>query len=239
MALEALFFGAHPDDIELTCGGLAALLARAGHPVGLVDMTRGEMGTRGTPEGRATEAQAAARALGVATRENLGLPDSGLSRHDRAQMVAVVECLRRHRPQLVVAPYTDDPHPDHVETSHLVTRACYLAGLARYPAAGERWRPARLLYALYRGLSPATVVIDITPVWEARTAALMAHFSQVGAGDGPPTYLTTPTFLAEVEARARVYGAAAGCTYGEGYRPRGPMILGDAVSLLVPRERAL
>lgn len=239
MALEALFFGAHPDDIELTCGGLAALLARDGHGVGLIDMTRGEMGTRGDVERRQQEAQAAARALGVASRENLGLPDSGLSRHDRAQMVAVVECLRRHRPVLVVAPHTDDPHPDHVETSHLVTRACYLAGLARFPAAGERWRPSRLLYALYRGLSPAHVVIDITSVWEARTQALLAHASQVDPAAGEPTYLTTHSFLAEVEARARVYGSAAGGTFGEGYRTRGPMILGEAASLLVPRERTL
>lgn len=234
MASEALFFGAHPDDIELSCGGLAALLAKHGHAVGLVDLTRGELGTRGDTALREREAGAAARALGVSSRECLGLPDGGLDRHDRAQLVAVVECLRRHRPSLVVAPHRDDAHPDHVETSHLVTRASYLAGLAKYPAAGERWRPARLLYALYRGGTPATLVVDVTSVWEARVAAVEAHASQLDPDAGESTYLTTPGFRAEVEARARVFGVQAGGTFGEGYRSRGPLALRDARALLDP-----
>lgn len=236
MSREALFFGAHPDDIELTCGGLAALLARHGHAVGLVDLTRGELGTRGDVALRGREAEAAAKALGVASRECLELPDGGLDRHDRAQLAAVVECLRRHRPSLVVAPHRDDAHPDHVEASHLVTRACYLAGLAKYPAAGERWRPARLLYVLYRGETPPTLVVDVTAVWDARAAAIAAHASQLDPAAGESTYLTAPGFLAEVEARARVFGAAAGCAYAEGYRSRGPLALRDARALLGPAE---
>ncbi len=232
MAREALFFGAHPDDIELSCGGLAALIARNGHAVGLVDLTRGELGTRGDVATREREAAAAAKALGVASRECLGLPDGGLDRHDRAQLAAVVACLRRHRPALVVAPHRDDAHPDHVETSHLVTRACYLAGLAKYPAEGERWRPERLLYALYRGSAPPTLVVDVTAVWAAREAAVRAHASQLDPAAGEPTYLTRPGFLAEVEARARVHGALAGGTFGEGYRSRGPLAVRDARALL-------
>jgi len=236
MASDALFFGAHPDDIELSCGGLAALLAKHGHAVALADLTRGEMGTRGDVEVRAREAAAAAKALGAAVRDNLGLPDGGLDRHDRAQLAAVVECLRRHRPSLVVAPHADDPHPDHVETSHLVTRACYLAGLTKYPAGGERWRPARLLYVLYRGAVPPTLVVDITSVWDARVAAVRAHVSQLDPAAGESTYLTATGFLAEVEARARVHGAAAGGMYGEGYVSRGPLALRDARALLAPPE---
>lgn len=236
MAREALFFGAHPDDIELTCGGLAALLARHGHAVGLVDLTRGELGTRGDAARREREAAAAAAALGAASRENLRLPDGGLDRHDRAQLAAVVECLRRHRPPLVVAPYRDDAHPDHVEASHLVTRACYLAGLARYPAGGERWRPARILYALYRGSTPPTLVVDVTPVWDARVAAIAAHASQLDPAAGDSTYLTAPGFLAEIESRARVHGAAAGGVFAEGFRTRGPLALRDARALLGPAE---
>jgi LmbE family N-acetylglucosaminyl deacetylase len=132
--LDALFFGAHPDDVELSSGGLAALLAAHGHAVGLADLTRGEGGTRGTVEERAGEAAAAARELGVLWRGNLDLPDLGLARGDRAQQAAVVACLREHRPRLVVAPDPDDAHPDHVEASRLVARACYLAGLARFDA---------------------------------------------------------------------------------------------------------
>src|SRR5262249_10356592 len=120
MSLDALFFGAHPDDVELTSGGLAARLATHGHQVGIVDLTRGEAASRGTPEQRAAEAAEAARALGVEARSSLGLPDLGLDRRDPAQLRAVVECLRAHRPRLVVAPERHDAHPDHIEASALV-----------------------------------------------------------------------------------------------------------------------
>lgn len=232
MELEALFFGSHPDDVELTSGGLAALLASHGHAVGIIDLTRGELGTRGTVEVRAAEADAAAKQLGVAHRSTLSLPDGGLDRHDREQLRAVVECLRRFRPRLVVAPDGADPHPDHVESSELVTRACYLAGLARYPASMERWRPERVLYALYRGTASPNLVVDVTTVWEKRMAALREHKSQLDPEAGPATYLTAPGFLAEVEGRGRVFGAVAGALYGEAYRVRGPIVLADARALL-------
>lgn len=220
---DVLFFGAHPDDVELACGGTAARFAAAGKDVAIVDLTRGESGSRGTPEARAREAEAAARALGVATRECLGLPDLGLAGGDRAQLAAVVTCLRRHRPALVVAPHRADPHPDHVEASRLVTRACYVSGLARFDAPGDRHRPGRLLYALYRGTVAPHVVVDVTPVWERRMAAVRAHGSQLGAGEGPDTYLTDPGFLEEIEGRARALGAAIGVRYGEGFRGAGPV----------------
>ena len=231
MSVDALFVGAHPDDVELTSGGLAALLASHGHAVAVVDLTRGERASRGTVEDRAAEAAAAARELGV-TRENLGLPDTALSRHDAAQLRAMVECVRRLRPRLLVAPHRDDAHPDHIEASHLVARAAYLAGLARYAAAGERHRPDTVLFALYRSDVPATLVVDVSTVWERRMAALRAHASQLDPARGPETYLTRPGFLAEVEARARVWGAQIGVTHGEGYRTRGPLALRDARSLL-------
>ncbi len=229
---DALFFGAHPDDVELTSGGLAALLAEQGHAVAIADFTRGEMGTRGDVATRTREAEAAARELGVASRECLDLPDCGLDRADRAQLVAVVRCLRRHRPALVVAPDADDAHPDHVEAAHLVARACYLSGLARYPAEGERFRPARLLHAIYRAGVRPHLVVDVTPVWEKRMAALRAHRSQLDPAAGPSTYLTAPGFLAEVEGRGRALGALAGGTFGEGYRSRGPLAVTDVRLLL-------
>ena len=232
MRVDALFIGAHPDDVELTSGGLAALLASHGHAVAIVDLTRGESASRGTPEQRAAEGAVAARALGVAERRPLGLPDLGLNRHDRAQLGPLVAALREFRPRLVVAPDRHDAHPDHVEASHLVARACYLSGLARYPAAGERHRPQHLLFALYRSGTRPHLVVDITPVWERRAAALAAHASQLAGTPGPDTYLTAPDFLAEVEARARVFGAAIGVRYGEGYRSRGPVALSDGRALL-------
>src|SRR5207244_9940170 len=148
--------------------------------------------SRGTPAERAAEAAEAARILGVAERENLGLPDLGLDRTRSEQLGAVVACLRRHRPALVVAPDRHDEHPDHVEGSHLVASACYLSGLARYPAPGERHRPPRLLFALYRGLARPHTVVDVSAAWERRMQALSAHASQLDPARGAATYLTHP-----------------------------------------------
>ncbi len=234
MALDALFFGTHPDDVELTSAGLAARLATHGHAVGIVDLTRGEAASRGTVEERAEEARRAARALGVTSRENLALPDTSLDRHQRAQTLEIVAALREHRPRLVVAPDADDAHPDHQEASHLVARACYLSGLARLDAPGERHRPERLLFALYRSTARPHVVVDVSEVWERRMSALREHRSQLDPGAGPPTYLTAPGFLEEIEARARWLGASIGARYGEGYRLRTPLGLSDARVLLGP-----
>jgi bacillithiol biosynthesis deacetylase BshB1 len=232
MALDALFFGAHPDDVELTCGGLAALLASHGHAVGIADLTRGEAASRGTPEERSAEAAAAARILGVETRLQLGLPDLGVDRADPVQLRAVAGAIRAHRPRLVVAPHHDDVHPDHIEAAHLVARACYVAGLARFDAPGERHRPARVLFALYRGTRPPQLVVDVSTVWKLRMEALAAHRSQLDPARGPATYLTHPDFTAEVEARARSLGSLIGARHGEGYRVRGPLAIRDARLLI-------
>lgn len=232
--LAALCFGAHPDDVELTSGGLAARLAAHGHGVGIIDLTRGELASRGTVETRERESAEAARHLGARLRTSLGLPDGGIDRRDPAQLRAVVECLREHRPGLVIAPDRHDEHPDHVEASHLIAHACYLSGLARYEAKGERFRPSRLLFALYRSSTEPHVVVDVSEVWEQRMNALRAHVSQLDPAAGPSTYLTESGFLESVEARARALGALAGTRYAEGYRVRGPLAVHDARSLLPP-----
>ena len=178
--------------------------------------------------------------MGAVWRGNLALPDLGLDRHDHGQQAAVVGCLREHRPRLVVAPDPDDAHPDHVEASRLVERACYLAGLARFesgprpvggapgglPAGGPpRHRPERLLFALYRSAARPHLVVDVSATWERRMRAVRAHRSQLDPAGGPATYLTEPGFLEEIEARARV-------RHGEGYRVRGPVPVTDARALL-------
>ena len=232
MATDALFFGAHPDDVELTSAGLAALLASHGHTVAVVDLTRGEAASRGSVDERAAEATAAARTLGVAARENLALPDLGIDRRDRAQLAAVVGALRRHRPTLVVAPDDDDAHPDHVEACHLVRRACYVSGLARFEPGDARHRPTRVLFSLYRTLRRPDVIVDVSATWSRRMDALRAHRSQLGGTPGPETYLTAPGFLEEIEARARTLGAVIGVAYGEAYRTREPFAVRDARALI-------
>ena len=232
MALDALCFGAHPDDIELSCGGLAARLAALGARVGLVDLTRGERASRGDVATRAREAAEAAKRLGVTLRVNLELPDTGLDARDPEQLRRVVASLREHRPSLVVAPDRHDEHPDHVQGSALVASACYLSGLARYEASGERFRPGRLLFAIHRSGVAPHLLVDVSEVWEKRQEALRAHVSQLDPAAGPATYLTAPGFLEAVEARARAWGALAGVTHAEGFRVRGPLALKDARALL-------
>jgi N-acetylglucosamine malate deacetylase 1 len=230
--MDALFFGAHPDDVELTSAGLAARLAQHGHAVAIVDLTRGEAASRGTVAERAEEAAAAGRELGVALRENLELPDLGIDRSDRGQLAAIVSCVRRHRPKLVVAPHADDAHPDHVEAASLIARACYVSGLARVGQGAPRHRPVRLLHVHYRTAVPPRLIVDVTEVWERRMRALACHRSQLDPAAGPSTYLTSPTFLAEVEGRARAWGALIGVAFGEAYGSRLPLGVFDARSLL-------
>lgn len=230
--MDAVFFGAHPDDVELTSAGLAARLSEHGHAVAIVDLTRGEAASRGTVPERAAEAAAAARELGVAERDNLELPDLGINRSDRGQLAVVVGCIRRHRPSLVVAPSADDEHPDHVEAASLIARACYVSGLAKFGQGRERHRPARLLHVLYRTGSSPQLVVDVSEVWERRMRALACHRSQLDPAAGAATYLTRPGFLAEVEGRARAWGALIGVAHGEAYRGRGPYGVFDARTLL-------
>lgn len=232
MNADAVFFGAHPDDVELSSGGFAAALAADGARVVIVDATRGESASRGTVEERAREADEAARLLGVAARDNLALPDTGLSRADRAQQRAVIECLRRHRPALVVAPDPEDVHSDHVELSALVARGAYLAGLRRYAADGDPHRPGRVLYAMYRTTRSPHLVLDVSAFWEQKMAAVHAHVSQIDPAHGPRTYLTQPGFLEGFEAHARGLGALFGVRYAEGYRTRAPLLIERARTLV-------
>ena len=180
MAVDVLAVFPHPDDAEFLCGGTLARAADLGHATGILDLTAGELGTRGSAEIRAREAKAAAHALGVSVRECLGLPDARLENGPDAR-VRLVEAIRRLRPRVVILPYSTGRHPDHRIASRLGYDACFLAGLKNFPAPGEAHRPHKVLYAIaYREDAPKpTFVVDTTEAFERKIGALRAYGSQL------------------------------------------------------------
>lgn len=246
---DVLAFGAHPDDLEIGCGGTLALLAAQGREVVLVDFTRGEMGTRGSVAERRAEADAAARVLGAKARLNLELPDGFLPFRDPASGLAVrelavarvVDLLREHRPRLVLANYPSDAHPDHVIVGETVKQARYLAGLKKWqPVAGgaaratERHRPDLLLQYFEHEQHAPTCVVDVSAVFEKKLAAIRCHQSQLHdpTRAEPQTALSRPDFLERRAARDRFFGAQVGVDYAEPFFTQGPPKIADPMSLL-------
>lgn len=237
--LDVLAVGAHPDDVELGCGGTVALLAAAGHRVGILHLTRGEAGTRGSEEERRDEARASAEVLGASAVLFLDCGDGRLRNGDDEQD-ALIALLRRHRPELVLAPTPSDRHPDHGRAHRLVAEASFYAGLAarRVPEAPDLppHRPAALLAYMQHDPFEPSLVVDVTSVWEVKERALDCYRSQIyqrdGARDLPETKVATRDFRLAVEGRARHFGLMIGATYGEPFWSRLPIAVGDAGTLL-------
>jgi bacillithiol biosynthesis deacetylase BshB1 len=235
--VDVLAFGPHPDDVELGCGGTLASLARRGLSFGIGDLTRGEMATRGTPEIRAHEAAEAGRLLGARFRVNLDLGDGDL-RTDRAAQLAVIDVVRRARPRLVLAPWTEDRHPDHERAGRLVAEAAWYAGLARLETGLPAHRPDQVVfYAAYALLSP-TFLVDVSAFFETKRAALLAYKSQFHdpASPEPATYVSSRSFWDGVEARARAYGRIANVAYAEGFLSKAPPTLADPAAAFLGYE---
>jgi len=245
MKLDVLAIGAHPDDVELGCGGTLALMARQGRKVGILHLTRGEMGTRGTAEERTAEAQGAARALGVAVMDFLDCGDGGL-RTGREEEDALIARLREWRPELVLGPTPHDRHPDHGRAHRLVEAACFYAGLRnRAPEAGEAYRPAAVFSYMQNDHFVPAFLVDVSGVWDAKIESMRAYRSQLhggGAGAaaaddpqgpaGPVTKVSTPEFWHAVEGRARHFGALIGVPLAEPFWSRNPLAVADPMSLL-------
>lgn len=229
MPLDILAFGAHPDDVELHIGGTLAKAAAAGYEVGVVDLTRGELGTRGTPAVRVREAGKAARILGLKVRENLGLPDGDVSVTPESRM-KVIRALRKHRPMLIMAPHWDEAHPDHAHAGRLVAEAAHHAGLAKIRTAQERFRPKAILYYMLPPYERPTFVVDVSAHIEQREAAICAHRSQLyDPGREPDTYLSQPDFLYRVNAVVSYYGTLIGRAKGEAFMMKIPPEIPDLV----------
>ncbi len=229
--VDILAIAAHADDVELCCGGLLAKTAAAGRRAAVIDMTRGEMGTRGTPEIRAEEARAAAEALGLAARECLGLPDARIENTEAARL-AVVETLRKHRPRVVIAPHPTDLHPDHARTGEIVRDAYFLARLRRLGAGGSH-RPRALLYMMHHTPFEPTFVVDVTDSFDRKMAACRAYVSQLHdpSSREPRTQISDPLFLEAIESRARYFGSLIGVRYGEAFQAHETLPVSDVVSL--------
>ena len=224
MKLDILAFAAHPDDAELSCGGTLAKHAALGKKAGIVDLTRGELGTRGTPELRAREAEEAAEILGLSVRENLGLSD-GFFEESEDSMKRIIEIVRRFQPEIVLANAVHDRHPDHGRGGVLASRACFLAGLEKIKTSSadgktqNAWRPKAVYRYIQDRFIKPDFVIDVSDVWDIKMKAIRAFSSQFHSPDSrePITYISTPEFLYFLEARAREMGHPAGFEYGEGF----------------------
>jgi len=236
MKLDLLAIAAHPDDVELTCGGTLLKAAEQGYKTGILDLTAGEMGTRGTAETRLKEAARAARILRVTHRENLRLPDAQLQINE-AYKLAVAGRIRALKPRTVILPYWEGRHPDHYTAARLGYEGCFLAGLRQLPIEGKAFRPFKILYSTlyYRDVRP-TFVVDISRYFDRRYRAILAYHSQFGPqGKAKKSKVDLPLdrLHRDVNLIARYYGHMAGVEYAEPFLAKEVMQVEDVMTLQV------
>ena len=233
MPVDVLAIAAHRDDVELTCAGTLLRAVDAGHRIGILDLTAGETGTRGSAELREKEAARSAEMLGVSERRNAGLPDAHLQNTDQMRRV-VVEHIRHFAPRVVILPFAVGRHPDHRRASELGRDACFLAGLAKYDAAGTPHRPFKILYALSYREDPVkpTFVVDITPQFERKMAAIRCYASQFdGAKAAGEIFPTGQDLYSLVETQNAHYGSLIRTRYGEPFFTDETMAVDDVTAL--------
>jgi len=229
-SVDVLAIGAHPDDVEMTIGGTLAKLIDRGKRVAILDMTRGEMGTRGTPEQRDEEAAAAAQTLGAAARINLELPD-GMIENTLEARALLIQQIRKLKPTVVFANYWEDLHPDHAATGRIVCDTMYPSGFAKYPVDGEPHRPKEYFFYLSHFVYEPSFIVDVTGYWEKKIESVKCYHSQLHnpTSDEKLTWISEPTFLTRLEARARHYGGMIRCEFGEPLITRRPVPMDDPV----------
>jgi len=233
MPVDVLAIAAHRDDVELTCAGTLLRAVDAGHRTGILDLTAGETGTRGSAEQRAQEAERATTVLGVSERRNAGLPDAHLQNTDQMRRV-VVEHIRHFAPRVVILPFAVGRHPDHRLASELGRDACFLAGLVKYDAAGTPHRPFKILYALSYREDPVkpTFVVDITTQFERKMAAIRCYASQFdGAKAAGEIFPTGQDLYSLVETQNAHYGSLIRTRYGEPFFTDETMAVDDVTAL--------
>ncbi|ELR73892.1 LMBE-related protein [Fulvivirga imtechensis AK7] len=239
MKLDILALAAHPDDTELSCSGTLAAHIAQGYKVGVVDLTRGEMGTRGTVEIRKQEAQASAEILKLSVRENLGFEDVFFA-NDKEHQLRVAAIIRKYRPHILLANAVRDRHPDHGKAASLATDAYFVAGLKQVELTDEDgqvlepWRPKAVYHYIQSNYIKPDFVVDISDVWDIKMASIRAFKSQFFNHDSaePETYISNPEFMKMIEARAKEYGHSIGVKYGEGFTVNRNIGIKDITGLL-------
>ena len=226
MKLDILAIGVHPDDVELSCSGTLINEIKKGKKVGIVDLTQGELGTRGTIETRYQESANAAMILGVHVRENLKMRD-GFFRNDEENQLSLIQAIRKYQPDIVFGNVLHDRHPDHGRAGHLIADSCFLSGLAKIETNDgkgnpqQRWKPGYVLHYIQDWYHEPDLLIDISDVFEQRMRSIEAYTTQFHTGEqsnkGPQTYISTPDFLESIIARARMFGKRIGVKYAEGF----------------------
>lgn len=224
MKLDLVVLAAHPDDAEMSCGGTIASAIAQGKKVGIIDFTRGELGTRGTPEIRAAEAAAASKILNISVRENLGFRD-GFFKNDEEHQMKLIAAIRRYQPEIVLANAIEDRHPDHGKGAALAIDACFYSGLRMIKTfdfdGSEQvaWRPKALYNYIQDRFIKPDLVVDISKYWDLKEASIRAYRSQFYDPNSkePESYLTSPEFLEFLKARSQEMGHMIGAKFGEGY----------------------
>jgi len=235
MKLDLLAIAAHPDDVELTCGGTLLKMARLGYKTGILDLTQGEMGTRGTPETRAKEAAAAARLLRVSWRNTLAVPDSDVQ-PTRPHKLRLAQVIREVRPHTVILPYWEARHPDHYHASTLGYEGCFLAGLKQLPIDGEAHRPFKILYSTPYATVRPTFIVDISAEYQARRKAILAYGSQFrpkSRQKKSKVFLAIDRLEDEMNQLARHYGQMIGVKYGEPFLQKELLAVDNVMNLPV------
>lgn len=235
MNLDLLAIAAHPDDVELTCGGTLLKMAQQGYKTGILDLTAGEMGTRGTPETRAKEAAKAAKLLRVKWRGTLGVPDSDVQ-PTRQHMLRLAAVIRQLRPKTVILPYWEARHPDHYHASTLGYEGCFVAGLKQLPLEGQPFRPFKILYSTAYAEVRPTFIVDITAQYTQRHRAILAYSTQFRPGKSQPkskVHLAIDRLEDEMNQLARHNGQKIGVKYGEPFLQKEFMKVDDVVKLEV------
>lgn len=237
MKLDILVIAAHPDDAELGCSGTIASHVAKGYKVGIVDLTQGEMGTRGTPETRVQEASEAAKILGLSARENLGFKDIYF-KDDEFHQMELIKVIRKYQPDVVLANAITDRHPDHGKGSSLATNACFMSGLRKIEtqfdgSLQQAWRPKFVYHYIQNNYIQPDFIVDISDFWELKVSSILAFKSQFydPSSKEPASFISSPEFLPFVESRARELGHRIMVKYGEGFTVERFIGVGDLFDL--------